>query len=138
MKEIPKPVHESYQRHRRQLVTQIILPMVLAALLFVVIIVLISVAAFRGGGDSTRWAAIAMMWLASHVFILEFVFLALLVSMVYLLARLLNVAPIYTGKAQVFVHKLAIRIRRLADTAVKPILALNGFGATLKALLGRK
>jgi hypothetical protein len=54
------------------------------------------------------------------------------------MGRLLGVAPRYTGRAQDFVHKLAIRIRRAADTAVKPVFAVNGFGATIKALLGRK
>jgi hypothetical protein len=67
-----------------------------------------------------------------------FVFLVLLGGLVYLMGRLLSIAPIYTGKAQDFVHKLAIRIRRIADTAVKPVFAVNGFGATIKALLGRK
>jgi hypothetical protein len=59
-------------------------------------------------------------------------------GLVYLLGRLLGIAPTYTGKAQDFVHKLAIRIRRAADIAVKPIFSVNGFGATIKALLGRK
>ena len=40
---IHPPVHESYKRYRKQLVSQIILPMVLAALLFVGMIVLITV-----------------------------------------------------------------------------------------------
>jgi hypothetical protein len=135
---LPEPVHESYLRHRRQRTTQIILPIVLAALLFVASIVLIGISAFGGAGDAGRWAAIATMWLATHVFVLEFIFLALLLGMIYLLAQLLRVAPTYTGRAQDIVHKLAIRIRRAADMTVRPIIALNSHGATIKALLGRK
>ena len=66
------------------------------------------------------------------------VFLVLIGGLVYLMGRLLGIAPIYTGKAQDFVHKLAIRIRRAADLAVKPIFAVNGFVATIQALFGRK
>ena len=134
----PEPVHESYKRHRKQRTTQILLPIVLAALLFIAAIVLVNLATFRGNGDVGRWAAISTMWIAIPVCIMGFVFLALLGGLVYLMGRLLGVAPRYTGKAQDFVHKLAIRIRRAADVTVKPVFAVNGFGATIKALLGRK
>jgi len=135
---LPEPVHESYKRHRRQLISQIILPMVLTALLFIALVVLINVATFRGNGDVARWAAISTMWIAIPIFIMGFVFLALLVGIIYLLARLLGIAPIYTGKAQDFVHKVAIRIRHIADLSVKPVIFLDGIGATIQALLGRK
>jgi predicted PurR-regulated permease PerM len=136
--ELPEPVHESYKRHRRQRTSQIFLPIVLAALLFVAMVVLVNIATFRDNGDVGRWAAISTMWIVIPVCVTGFVFLILLSGLVYLMGRLLGVTPRYTGRAQDFVHKLAIRIRRAADLAVKPIFAVNGFGATIKALLGRK
>lgn len=135
---LPEPVHESYRRHRKQRTTWIILPIVLVALVFLGMVVLVNVATFRDNGDVGRWAAISTIWIAVPVCIMGFVFLVLMGGLVYLMGRLLGIAPIYTGKAQDFVHKLAIRIRRAADIAVKPIFAVNGFGATIKALLGRK
>jgi hypothetical protein len=135
---LPEPVHESYKRHRKQRMTQILLPVILVAILFLVAVVLINTATFGYNGDVGRWAAISTIWISIPVCIMGFVFLVLLGGLVYLMGRLLGIAPIYTGKAQDFVHKLAIRIRRLADTVVKPIFAVNGFGATIKALLGRK
>ena len=134
----PEPVHESYRRHRKQRTIQIILPVVLAALLFLAMVVLVNIATFRDNGDVGRWAAISTMWIAIPVCIMGFIFLAVLGGLVYLMGRLLGITPTYTGKAQDFVHKLAIRIRRAADMTVKPIFAVNGFGATIKALLGRK
>jgi energy-coupling factor transporter transmembrane protein EcfT len=135
---LPEPVHESYQRHRKQRTSQILLPVILAAVLFVGLIVLVNIATFGYSGDVGRWAAISTMWISIPVCLMGFVFLILLVGMVYLMGRLLGVAPTYTGKAQNFVHKLAIRIRLVADKIVKPVFAVNGFGATIKALLGRK
>lgn len=135
---LPEPVHESYKKYRKQRTTQILLPIVLAALLFIAAIVLVNMATFRGNGDVGRWAAISTMWIAIPVCIMGLVLLALLGGLVYLMGRLLGIAPRYTGKAQNFVHKLAIRIRRAADITVKPVFAVNGFGATIKALLGRK
>jgi hypothetical protein len=139
MKDVfPEPVHESYRRHRKQRTSQIILPMVLVAILFLGMIVLVNIATFRDNGDVGRWAAISTIWIVIPVCIAGFIFLALLGGLVYLMARLLGVTPTYTGMAQDFVHKLAIRIRRAADMAVKPVFSVNGFGASLKALLGRK
>jgi len=135
---LPKPVHESYLRHRKQRTGQIILPVLLAAILFIAAVVLINIATFGNNGDVGRWAAISTMWIVIPTCIMGFAFLALLAGMIYLIGRLLGIAPTYTGKAQDFVHKLAIRIRRAADMAVKPIISLNSFGASINRLLGRK
>jgi hypothetical protein len=135
---IHPPVHESYKRHRKQLVWQIILPMVLTAILFIASIVLIYFATFRGNGDVARWAAVATIWISIPIIIMSLVFLAILSGIVYLLIRLLQIAPIYTGKAQDFAYKVAGSARRAADAVVKPIIALNGIGASIETFLGRK
>jgi hypothetical protein len=134
----PKPVHESYQRHRRQLVFQIILPMVLAAILFVALIVWVNLATFRGNGDTARWAAVSTIWIFAPIIVVSLIFLALLVGMIYLLARLLGIAPIYTNKAQDLVQKLGVSVRHVADVPVKPVIFLDSVGAAIKALFGRK
>jgi energy-coupling factor transporter transmembrane protein EcfT len=134
---LPEPVHESYRRYRKQRTTQIILPTILGALLFLALVVLV-IMGTANGGDVGRWAAISTIWISIPICLMGFVFLALTGGMVYLMGHLLGVAPTYTGKAQNFVHKLEIRIRRFADMTVKPVFAVNGFGATIKALLGRK
>jgi len=135
---LPKPVHESYQRHRRQLISQILLPMVIAALLFVAMIVLINVVTFRSNGDVARWAAISTLWIVIPIMIGSLIFLAILVGLVYLMKRLLNITPVYTGMAQDLVHKLMIRIRLLADQLVKPVIFWDSVGASINRLLGRK
>ena len=135
---IHPPVHESYTRYRKQLVAQIILPMVLAALLFVGMIVLISVATFRDGGDVGRWAAISTIWIVVPIMIAALIFIVLLTGLVYLLKRLLQITPTYTGQLQDFINKIAAYIKRGADAAVKPVFFLDGIGASIKRLLGRK
>jgi hypothetical protein len=136
--ELPQPVHESYLRHRKQRTVQILLPVVLAALLFIAAIIFINIATFSYNGDVGRWAAISTMWIAIPTCIMGFVFLALLGGLIYLLGRLLGIAPTYTGKAQDFVNKLAVRIRRIADASAKPVISLNSYGASINRFLGRK
>jgi hypothetical protein len=135
---LPKPVHESYKRHRRQFTSQIILPMVFVSLLCISLIVLVNIATFRDHGDVARWSAVSTIWIVIPIMIASLILLALLVGLIYLLGRLLNIAPVYTGLAQDFIHKLAIRIRLAADASVKPIIFVDSIGASINRLLGRK
>jgi len=135
---LPKPVHASYKRHRRQMTSQIILPVIIAALLFVALIVLINVATFRDNGDVARWAAISTIWIVIPIMVASLIFLLVLGGLVYLMKRLLNITPTYTGLVQDFVRKLAIRIRLAADALVKPVIFVDGIGASINRLLGRK
>lgn len=135
---IPQPIHESYKRHRRELVWQIILPVALTALLVVALIVLINIATFNQGGDVGRWAAISTIWIVVPVMVAGLVFLVILVALVYLMMRLLGIIPTYTGLAQDYVNKAAVYVKRGADMAVKPVLFLDGIGAGIKAFFGRK
>jgi len=135
---IHPPVHESYKRYRKQLISQIILPMVLTTLLFVGMIVLISVATFRDGGDVGRWAAISTIWIVVPLMIAALIFIVLLTGVVYLLKRLIQITPTYTGQLQDFIYKIAVYIKRASDATVKPVFFLDGIGASIKRLIGRK
>ena len=135
---IHQPVHESYKRHRKQLIAQIILPIVLAGTLFIALVVLLNIATFRDNADVGRWAAVSTIWISIPIIIMALVFLAVLGGIVYLLMRLLRIAPIYTGKAQDLAYKVEGHVRRAADAVVKPIIALNGIGASIETFLGRK
>ena len=135
---IHPPVHESYKRHRKELAWQIIVPVFLSAILIVGVIVLVNVATFRDNGDVGRWAAISTIWIVIPIMVAGLIFLIILGGIVYLLKYLLQVAPTYTGQAQDFVHKIARYIERVADAIVKPVIALDGIGASMKRLVGRK
>lgn len=135
---IRAPVHESYKRHRQEVAWKIILPVVLAAILIVGLIVLVNVATFRDNGDVARWAAIATIWIVIPMMVAGLIFLIILGGLVYLFKYLLNITPVYTGRAQDFVHRIAGYIRRAADAIVKPVIVLDGVGASINRFLGRK
>jgi hypothetical protein len=135
---IRTPVHESYKQHRRQMVSQIIVPVVIAALLIVGLIVLVNVATFRDNGDVGRWAAISTIWIVIPVLVAGLILLIILGGLVYLLKYVLNIAPIYTGQAQDFIYKIFAYITRAADAAAKPVIFIDGIGASIERLFGRK
>jgi hypothetical protein len=135
---LPQPEHESYQRHRRQLTRQIILPVVLATLLMIALFVLIGFATFRDQGDVGRWAAISTMWILIPILVGGVVTIAILGGLVYLMARLLGILPSYTGLAQDYVQLGALYVQRFTEAAVKPVFAVDGLAAYFKAIFGRK
>jgi hypothetical protein len=135
---IHPPVHESYLKHRKQRVWQIILPVILAALLFIALVVLVIIATSDGTGDTARWAAISTIWISLPIIFIALVLFIILAGIVYLLIRLLQIVPIYTGKAQDIAYKVARFARRAADAVAKPFISLDSIGASINTLLGRK
>ncbi|MBI3161302.1 MAG: hypothetical protein HYZ23_02270 [Chloroflexi bacterium] len=136
--ELPRqPDHYSYQLHRKQRVTQIVLPVVIGAVLLLGMTVLISFATFKSSGDVGRWAAISTMWLSIFILIGGLIILAVLIGLIYLMARALGGLPYYTGIAQDYVFIAKGYILRGADMAVKPILAIGGFIEQAKAFFER-
>jgi heme/copper-type cytochrome/quinol oxidase subunit 2 len=129
----PQPVHESYKRHRKELAWQIILPIVLTVILFITLIVLVNVATFRDNGDAARWAAVSTIWIVVPIIIGMLIFLVLLIGIIYLMARLLNIAPTYTGMAQNYVNIAMGYVKRAAEAIVKPVIQLNGILASITA-----
>jgi len=118
--------------------TQIILPIALTVILIIALIVLINIATFRDGGDVARWAAVSTIWIVIPIMIGMLIFLVVLGGLIYLLAQLLNITPKYTGMAQDYVRKAAVYIKQAADAVVKPVIALEGFVASINKFLGRE
>ncbi len=135
---LPKPVHESYLKHRKDLAWKIIFPVLLSAMLCIGLIFIINLATFRGGGDVARWAAISTMWIAIPAMVALLVFVALLAGIIYLLAKLLNITPTYTVIAQDFFYKIEGYAKRIADGAAKPFIFLDSIGASINRFLGRQ
>ncbi|MBL8063206.1 MAG: hypothetical protein JNK32_09325 [Anaerolineales bacterium] len=134
---LPQPEHYSYLKHRKQLVRQIILPVVLSAVILAAMVVWISVATFQQGGDVGRWAAISTIWVIIPMLLGGLIVLAILGGLIYLMMRLLGALPYYTGLAQDYIFIARGYIIRGADMAVKPILALNGWLESIKAFFER-
>ena len=135
---LPHPQHESYLRHRRQRTTQIILPVILAALLIAAAAVWIAIAGFRGGGDLSRWGAISAIWIVIPMIFGVLILTVLLAGLVYLMSRLLGILPRYTAQAQELVYRLEGILHRAMDTAVKPVFGVQEVGAFFRALIGRR
>jgi len=117
--------HHSYQRHRKQVWTQILLPILCAVLVFVVVIILTTMATFRNNGDVDRWAAISTIWLILPVMIAGLILLILIIALIYLMVRVLNLIPPYSFQVQRFVYRIESGVKHFAEMFRKPVLALQ-------------
>jgi len=130
--------HPSYQRHRREVRSKIIAPMLIAAALFIALVVWIGIVTFVDNGDVARWAAMSTIWLIMPMLVTALVILLILLASIYGMMRLLKVIPPYTGYAQRIVWRAQGYVKRAADMAVKPILGAEGVLATVRRFLGSK
>ncbi|MFZ1040088.1 MAG: hypothetical protein WCA79_09205 [Anaerolineales bacterium] len=130
--------HPSYQLHRKQLWTQILLPILLAVLVFIAVIVLTSVATFRNNGDVARWAAISTIWLVLPVLIVGLLFLIILLAIIYLLARLTSLIPPYSYQAQKFVYQIEGYVKRGTEMLVKPLLFVDIIKSQINKFMERR
>lgn len=116
---------------------QIILPVVVSAILMIGLVVLISLITFRSEGDVSRWAAISTIWIIIPVLVAGLITLAILIGLIYLMARALSALPAYTAIAQDCVYLAKSYIIRAADKVAVPVIAIDGFIENIKAFVGR-
>ncbi len=136
---LPSPAeHPSFQKHRRQLWSQILVPLLITVAVIVAVAAWTGVAAFREDSEVGRWAAISTIWIVIPFMAAGFVFLVIFLGLIYGMARLLQLIPPYTGYAQKIVWRVEGYVKRGANMAVRPIFAMEGITATIKRLIGAK
>lgn len=130
-------MHTSHQIHQRQFWLQIVFPVVLSGLVIAVITVLTGMAAFGETGDVSRWAAISTIWLVLPLLATGLFFLLILLSVIYILARLLKIIPPYTIKARRYINLWSQKTIRISNITVKPIFLIQDITARLRSLIKR-
>ena len=127
----PLPVETpSVHAHKRQLAWQILVPFFAVLALILVVAVLVA----TGATDTRAWADLSTIWLIAPMLVVALVFAALLGLLIYGIARLLQVTPRFTGKAQDFFALLSAWARTIADGAAKPFVWFQQAGAILKSI----
>lgn len=120
--------------HRQQVLWQVTVPLILGIILILVLAVLTTLA---GTGTVHVLGDISMIWLILPTLVILFVFTAIFGGLAYLVIRLIGALPRLALKAHHLIKGLQEKLTRAADAAVKPVIKVEGWRATLKALLGR-
>ena len=125
----------TYQAHRRQAFWQIYFPLIVFSILVITTIVL-AIAATNA--QASKWADISLIFIISITMVAFLVVTVVLVVSVYYSRRLLKATPYFFFNAQRFIYLVEIRVKRVSDAAVEPILRVNGFFAGAGALRRKK
>jgi hypothetical protein len=131
-----KPVDSPTLRlHKQQIVWQILLPFLLVTL----ILLTAGIWLVTGATSQTRvWSDVSIIWLLVPMLILALAALALFVVLIIGMAKLLQVAPRYTSRAQQIAGQVAAGTRKVADGAAKPFVWLEQAGAVIKSIFKLK
>jgi hypothetical protein len=120
--------------HKRQFTWQILMPVILAVLIILAAGGFVIADAVLGQGQIRAWADISVIWLIIPAFFFGFALLVILVTTVYGMAKLMQIIPLYTGKAQGIFNQLAAAVHKLADGVIKPFVWFQQAQAALKSI----
>jgi len=126
--------------HRRDVVRQITLPLILGGLVFLAVIVGLLITAIGGAQESSgefwtsRWADVSLLWLLCPQLLLSLICLGSVGGMVYGMAKFIAVLPSLAYKVQNFFWRVQTLAARFSNGAVEPVLKLRSAVAGLRQL----
>jgi hypothetical protein len=123
------------QRHNREVFWQITIPLTIGIVLILGLALLTVLAAYA---DQAHQADVAFIWLAGIQLIMGLLTLGMLAGVIFGLFRLMQSLPGYTRLTQDFLGAAGLRVRRVADAMVEPILRGHEFSAGWRAFWGRR
>ena len=126
---------ESYKAHRRDYKRQILLPMIIVLILISIASVLTTM---RPAATASLWADISVIWLLMPLLIFAFISMILMAGLVYGMAKLINITPIYTHKLYNLIRLLTQKIENAADASTKPIFFMEGISASIQSIFRQK
>jgi len=121
----------TYQAHRRQAFWQIYLPLIVFTILVIATIVLVIIASNE---QVSKWADISLIFVISITMVAFLVVIVGLAFSVVYTRRLLRATPYFFFNAQRFIYLVEIRVKRVSNVSVEPILKINSFFAGAGAL----
>jgi uncharacterized Tic20 family protein len=121
----------THQAHRKQVLWQITIPLVVVVTVILVLSVLVATGSPQ---NASLWADISLVWLIIPMMIASLILLLLLAGLAYAVIWLVRTIPGYAMQAQNFMIMITGQVERLGNMIVEPILRVNAFLASLQAL----
>ena len=128
---LPERNPVTHRAHRREVLLQITLPLIVGLVIFLSI----SVLATLGPDDAvSRWGDASLIWLIVPQLLVCLVGLILMAGLAFGVIWLIRTLPAYTRQLQDLFNLIGLRTRDITDKIVEPFLRIQSFGAKLKAL----
>ena len=130
-KELPERNPVTYEHHRKEVMWQILVPVIIGA---VGVLALAILATTRTDAQVSKGADVSVIWMITPMLIIALIFLVLLGAMIYAMMSLLGILPGYARLVQDYFDALRVQVGIVSDKAVEPILRMESIKASLRAL----
>ena len=131
----PSKKTASYQAYKRDFLWQILVPIIIAFVLMIAASVAVAVGS---SASVSRWADISTIWIIIPLLVSAFIFTLILGAVIYGMAKLLNITPVYTQKITALIYLVEQKIKDVADLSAKPIFFVAGISASIKNFFQQK
>ncbi len=128
------PPSPSFQKHRQQVIWQILAPVVVAGVIFLALGVLIVLTPSWEASRTGHWAAISLIWLISPLIIFALLFLAVNIGLIVLMNKILRTLPPYLRIGQVYSQVMVLRVRAFCDRIAQPFIRWGEWAAGFRTL----
>lgn len=128
------PPSPSFRKHQKQVIWQILVPVIAAAVVFLALGLLMVLTPSLSTSRTGHWAAISLIWLISPLIILALLFLLLNIGLIYLTNKLLRVLPPYLRVGQVYSQVMVLRVKAFCDRLARPFIRWGGWTAGFQTL----
>ena len=129
------PINASpVEDHRRQMRMQVWLPLGLTLLVVLALVVLAIIGTVNESPQINRWGNLSAVIVILPVLLTMFVFLIIVGAAVYGMRKLLHKMPDWMLRLQLRMVRIALGVRRAADSATQPVIKTNTFSARVKRL----
>jgi uncharacterized membrane protein YhdT len=127
-------IRPTVRAHKRQFAWQILVPfLVMAGLIIAGALLVVT----DGSARASVWADVSVIWLLVPALLLALAFLAVIITIIYGMTKILQIIPRYTWKAQVIFSRVSSGTRKVADGTTKPFFWYKQAGAIIKSIFRR-
>jgi uncharacterized membrane protein SpoIIM required for sporulation len=125
---------ERIAQHRRQLLTQVWLPLALGLLIVLFLASLAILGTVFRSSEVNRWGSISAVFLLIPVLLADLVIAAIIIACTIGIRMLMSKLPGWLYTAQAFFARIAAAVHNLTDRIVAPVIRVSSAGAGAKHL----
>lgn len=126
---------QTQARHKREVLWQITLPLILGIIFFIGASVFVTLGA---SGDASRWADATLVWLIIPWLIVSILVIGIKIGLIYLVVKLIHKLPSASYTLYGFLRRVHEIVKQAGDKAVEPVMKTASLRGRLQALRSRK
>lgn len=127
----------SLERHRREKIWQIQVPLIIGILLILAVgvIVVLTAARTSTGGAVSQWADTSAIWLILPVIMFAILGIMVLTGLIYLIARIIKILPSYADLVHGYAGQVAAKVSLVTRKIASPFIAVKSTRAGIKGFI---